>query len=52
MINLAGQVIFSQSGYTGQIDVSNLQSGIYFVKVMAENNEIITGKVMIGPNPY
>jgi hypothetical protein len=51
LINLAGQVIFSQSGYTEQIDVSNLKSGIYFVKVKSENNEIIAGKVMIGPNP-
>jgi len=51
LINLAGQVIFRQSGYTGQIDVSHLQSGIYLVKVNSENNEIIAGKVMIGPNP-
>jgi len=50
LINLAGQVTFSQSGLTEQIDVTQFQTGIYFVKVRAQNNEIIAGKVMINSN--
>ena len=41
LISLTGSVVFRKSGYINQIDISEFQEGIYFIKIKAERATMI-----------
>ena len=43
-----GRLVFSQSfnDFSGQLNLSGLHSGMYFIKVMLENGAVTTGKIV------